>query len=386
VILGEKAQRLPSYLRLSGFALAGEPLPRTRLGKYRRFLLPSLYAQALAGGPTRTARASTPEDDALLQNPIAAAVWDILRQRFPGQTLDFDTSLALDLNLDSFGWMELAIVLHERAGIALSDQDLADIETIRDLLRLSIRRHAAAAAPSDEPSAALDIEQWFRPTSPTVTALGAVIYLINRLIMRGLFRLRVAGIDRLPPAGAFVIAPNHVSYLDSLAIAAALSWSQSRHTYWAADAQRFFPHRLGRVFCRAAHMFPVDAMHPGAALEGARRIVQAGNVLVWFPEGWRSPDGQLQHFLPGIGQLLLRSGALAVPTYIGGTFEALPRGRRLSRLRRLTVKFGLPSAAASLRTIGSGRTNEERVADGLRQQVAALAQPSCSKASCRGQR
>ena len=381
VILGEKAQRLPSYQRLSGFALVSEPLPRTRLGKYRRFLLPSLYAQALAGGPTRTARAPTPEDDALLQNPSAAAVWDILKQRFTGQTLDFDTSLALDLNLDSFGWMELAIVLHERAGIALSDQDLGEIATIRDLLRRAIQCHAVAASPADQPLGAPDIEQWLRPTGPMLTALGGVMYLINRLILRGLFRLRVAGIDRLSAAGACVIAPNHVSYLDSLAIAAALSWSQSRHTYWAADAQRFFPHRLGRVFCRAAHMFPVDAMHPGAALEGARRIVQAGNVLVWFPEGWRSPDGQLQHFLPGIGQLLLRSGAPAVPAYIGGTFEALPRGRRLPRLRRLTVKFGPALLAASLRAIGSGRTDEERIADGLRQQVAALPQPSCREAS-----
>ena len=122
-------------------------------------------------------------------------------------------------------------------------------------------------------------------------------------------------------------------------------------------------------------------MHPGAALETARRVVQAGNILVWFPEGWRSPDGQLQHFLSGIGQLLLRIGAPAVPAYIGGTFQALPRGRRLPRLRRLTVKFGPALLAASLRAIGTGRTDDERVADGLHQKVAALPQPSWREAS-----
>ena len=113
VILGERAQRLPSYQRLSGFALTSQPLPRTRLGKYRRFLLPQLYAQALAGGTARAPQPPTPEDKALLQNPVAASVWHILRQRFPDQPLDFDTVLSLDLNLDSFGWMELAITLHE---------------------------------------------------------------------------------------------------------------------------------------------------------------------------------------------------------------------------------------------------------------------------------
>ena len=98
--------------------------------------------------------------------------------------------------------MELAIVLHERAGIALSDQDLADIETIRDLLRLSIQRHAVAASSADQPSAAPDIEQWLRPTGPVLTALGAAMYLINRLILRGLFACVSRG-----PTGCQPLAP-----------------------------------------------------------------------------------------------------------------------------------------------------------------------------------
>jgi long-chain acyl-CoA synthetase len=50
VILGEKARDLPSWQRLSGFALTDQPMPRTRLGKYRRFLLPALYSEAVAHG------------------------------------------------------------------------------------------------------------------------------------------------------------------------------------------------------------------------------------------------------------------------------------------------------------------------------------------------
>jgi long-chain acyl-CoA synthetase len=188
--------------------------------------------------------------------------------------------------------------------------------------------------------------------------------------MRGLFRLRVSGIDRLPAAGPFVIAPNHVSYLDSLVVAAALNWSRLRHVYWAGDAQRLFPHPLLRVFCRAVHLFPVDAMHPSAALESANRVLTAGDILVWFPEGWRSPDGRLQHFLPGIGQLLLRSQAPAVPALIVGSFEALPRSRRVPRLRPVRVTFGDPAPVEALRAVGSGSTDEERVADALRRRLA----------------
>src|SRR5438046_1657188 len=116
VVLGEKALDLPSYQRLSGFALTDQPLPRTRLGKYRRFLLPDLYAKALAGGPQRAARMLDAADLALLQDPTAAAVWALLRERFPDRAIDLDVDPRLDLNLDSFGWMELGVALEARAG------------------------------------------------------------------------------------------------------------------------------------------------------------------------------------------------------------------------------------------------------------------------------
>jgi long-chain acyl-CoA synthetase len=373
VVLGEKAQQLPSHERLSGFALTDQSLPRTRLGKYRRFLLPTLYAQAVAGGGRRADRALTPEDAALLQDPTAEAVWTLLRQRYPNQALDLDLNLSLDLSLDSFGWMELTILLQDRLGIHLSDADLARIETIRDLLGLSIeRRMEVPAASRQQPAVALDIERWTTPTNILLTALGFVLYLVVRLVMRGFFRLHAVGVERLPATGPCAIAPNHVSYLDALAVAAALPWHRLRHLYWAGDALRLFSNPLSRLLSRAIHLFPVDSRHPGAALETAARVLSSGNTLVWFPEGWRSPDGRLQRFLPGIGQLLLHSSAPAVPTYIAGTFEALPRGRRIPRFHRITVSFGHPQPVGSLRANGIGQTDEERVADALRQCLVAL--------------
>ena len=377
VILAELAQPLPSYERLSGFALIDQPLPRTRLGKYRRFLLPSLYAQAVAGGKRRSAYAPTAEDTALLADPTAGAVWSLLRQRYPDQPLDLDLSLSLDLGLDSFAWMELTLLLQDRLGIHLSDTDIAAIATIRDLLRLSVERRTGEYPLLREESAlALDIEHWLGPTGGLLTALGFALYALNWLLMRVLFRLRLAGAERLPRAGAFVITPNHVSDLDGMAVAAALPWSQFRRLYWAGDVVRLFSNPLSRLFCRAMHLYPVDAAHPGAALEIAERVLKTGNVQVWFPEGWRSPDGRLQRFLPGIGRLVLRSGAPAVPTYIKGAFEALPRGRRIPKLRRITVTFGVPEQVASLRRSGMGGTDEERVANGLRQRLIALAAKS----------
>ena len=380
VILAEKAQGLPSWQRLSGFALTDQPLPRTRLGKYRRFLLPALYTEALAGGARRAAHTLAPQDAALLRDQTAEAVWAFLHERYPDQALDLDVDLALDLNLDSFGWMEISIAFEDRLHIHLSETDIAGIRTIRDLLRLAIeRRGGAYALPCEEPAMATDFERWLAPTGGLLTPLAMALYALNWLVMRALFQLRAMGVKELPAAGAFVITSNHVSDLDGLVIAAALPWSRFRRLYWAGDAVRMFSNPLNRVFCRAVHVFPVDAKFPGATLESARRVLQAGHVQVWFPEAWRSPDGRLQRFLPGIGQLLLGSGASAVPTYIAGAFDALPRGRRIPKLRRITVAFGSAEPVEVLRGGGTGRTDEERISTALRDRVAALGAAAVAK-------
>jgi long-chain acyl-CoA synthetase len=172
--------------------------------------------------------------------------------------------------------------------------------------------------------------------------------------------------------GSCVLAPNHVSDLDPLVIAAALPPARLRRLYWAGDIVRLFYSGASRLFCRVVHLFPVDEKHPSSAVDAAQRVLAAGNAQVWFPEGWRSPDGKLQRFLPGIGQLLLRSNAVVVPVYIGGAFEALPRGRRIPRLHPITVVFGAPTRAASLLAEWSDGSEEERIAAALRQHVRRL--------------
>jgi long-chain acyl-CoA synthetase len=373
VALAEWSQGLPEYQRLYGFALTDQPLPQTRLGKFRRFMLPELYRQALAGVPRREARPLAPEDQALLEHPAAHAVWMLLQERYPEQTLDLDMNLGLELNVDSFAWMELTITLQDRVAIQLSEVDIAAIDTIRDLLRCCAEK---AGEPVVETSAGRAMEDelsyWLAPTSALVELFGVFLYAINWVVVRVLFRLRVRGVENLPPSGAFVIAPNHASYLDPFVIAAAMPLALIRRAYWAGSVTLLFVTKLQRLFSRVGHVFPVDERRPDKAIAAAVQLLQAGHPVVWFAEGWRSPDGELQRFLPGIGEVLLRSGATAIPTYVRGAFAAWPRGRRLPRGSRIAVEFGQCERAASLRLTGEGHSEEERVAQALRERVLAL--------------
>jgi long-chain acyl-CoA synthetase len=370
VALAERSQGLLEYQRLYGFALIDQPLPRTRLGKYRRFMLPTLYQEALAGAPRREAQPLNAADQALLEDPTAKAVWKLLQERYPQQALDLNMNLSLELNVDSFAWMELTITLQDRFAIQLNEADITGIDTIRDLLHRCVDKAHSASEAMATPRAAEDqLSRWLAPTGLLLTLFGLLLYGINWCAMRVFFGLRVRDVENLPTSGAFVIAPNHSSYLDPFAIAAALPLSQARRVYWAGSITLLFVTKAQRLFSRAAHVFPVDERRPDKAIEAAVRVLESGHAAVWFPEGWRSPDGKLQRFFPGIGEVLRRTGAPAIPTCVRGTFEAWPRGRRFPRLGRIAVAFGRSDRSESLCLAGKGRSKDEQIAEALRQRV-----------------
>ena len=109
-----------------------------------------------------------------------------------------------------------------------------------------------------------------------------------------------------------------------------------------------------------------------SSLAMARAVLDQGNILVWFPEGRRTRTGDVLPFQPGIGALIEDKPIAVVPAYISGTFEAAPVGRRLARLTRVQVQFGVPKTAADLMTSGTGDTPAQRIASGLQQTVSKL--------------
>lgn len=371
VTLGERAATLPSFQRIAGFAVTREPLPRTRLGKYQRFLLPELYARAKSGMAPRGPAEFTSEDRALLAQSPAREIWEWLVARYPGKMLSLDLSPQLDLGIDSLEWVTMTLEIAERFGIDLTEQDAADAVTLRDLvIRASAR--AAAREPGPAPMGAGQDQGWLDPPGAFAQAAGEVLRLINKGLMRGIFRLRVEGLENVPAHGPFVIACNHLSDLDPLVVAAALDRARLRQVWWGADFGRLFGTRAGRGLARIAHIFPVDERMPATAIASGVAVLARGNALVWFPESWRSPDGELQAFLSGIGHLLSRVPVPVVPARISGTFEAMPRGRRMPRPVPLRIAFGPPLDPGEFASRGAGDTTPARIANALRDAVAAL--------------
>jgi long-chain acyl-CoA synthetase len=378
----ECSAKLPSYQRLCDYVIVSEPLDRTRLGKLRRHLLVERYRSAKAATSGVAQAGALPpqqmsaEDRALLENAAARAVWQWLVARHPDKCLTPDTSPQLDLGVDSMAWLNLTLAIGQLTGVELNEEAIARVQTVRDLLReVTTGQRASPADPLDEPEKKLTDEQkrWIQPLGPLALAWSALWFEFNRLVMRGVFRVRAVGVENLPASGAFVLAPNHASYLDPFAVAAALRPRVQRRTYWAGWTGVAFGNAFARFGSRLSQVVPIDPERGVvSSLAFCAAVLRQGRGLVLFPEGERSASGELLPFRQGVGILLHRIPVPVVPVFIHGSHDALPVGHALPRLRRITVVFGQPLDPRELERRGIGAEPHERIARALHERVASL--------------
>jgi long-chain acyl-CoA synthetase len=380
--VAERGRDLPAYKRPNDLAVSGEPLDRTQLGKIRRDRLESRFdarrAGRGAGGPIPAEEMSA-ADRALVEDPAAGTVWARLAARFGDVRLTPDSDLRTDLGIDSLAWLDLTLDIRDAAGVDLGEDDTARLETVRDLLQAvqgaEGRATESGAGVTEAPERFLteNERRWLRPLSGWETGLARGAYWINRALMRGLFRLRVEGLEDLPRDRQLVILPNHASYLDGFLIVGALPFDLLRRTVIAGSANLAFHTRAHRLAMRLARALPVRADRAAFSSLALPLVkLRAGDNLVWFPEGRRSPDGGLLPVRPGIGLLLEAHPAIVVPAFIDGAYQAMPIGQRLPRPRPITVRLGRPVPSRELAERGEGERPRERIADAVGRELAEL--------------
>lgn len=200
------------------------------------------------------------------------------------------------------------------------------------------------SAPSvDRPSAkpAIDETELLRSDlTPLIraTALGA------RTLARCVTRVRVEGdASAIPREGPVILAANHISNADPVIVGAWLTPRLGRRIHWLGKKEMFDWPIVGWM-ARNGGVVPVD--RAGADVEAfrlAQRVLEAGHVLMVFPEGTRSPTGELQVPKDGLAMLALRTDATIVPIGVSNTDKVWPKGRPIPRLGgHATMRIGEP--------------------------------------------
>ena len=181
-----------------------------------------------------------------------------------------------------------------------------------------------------------DLNGWWR--------FGVVVV---AFLARLVFRIRVAGAERVPATGPAIHASNHVSALDGLTLALTTAQNARRMTRFLVAAEFFDKATVGWAL-RLYRQIPLNRGKADAgALDEAVATIREGAVAGIFPEGKVNPDpdGGLQRGRRGIGRIALATEAPVVPVGIWGTQDRWPKSglhyRRPWR-RTIAVVYGEP--------------------------------------------
>jgi long-chain acyl-CoA synthetase len=265
-----------------------------------------------------------------------------------------ETSLELDLGLDSMQRIELLVSIEEELGGKVDEAQLGEIYTVRQLVDAVVASVAAAGGKRTE-SAGWSTVLEEESTDPEVLALTrprvvwTALWFVVAKFVYGLARilngLKVTGMEKLPDQGPFILSSNHQSYIDPAILGAILPWKHFRNLFSVGTSEIFGSGIMHWV----ARQLRVVVVDPDANLVPAMKAgaygLRHGKVLILYPEGERSVDGSPKRFKKGAAILATHLRVPIVPIAIEGFYDAWPRGKPFfQKITKFSMTVGEPIA------------------------------------------
>src|SRR5437868_11120497 len=168
-----------------------------------------------------------------------------------------------------------------------------------------------------------------------------------KMIMKTILSpMRVVGLEKIDTSKPHVYAVNHGSALDIPVLYVYLPF-QFRIVF----KKELLSYPIVGWHLKRSGQVCIDQQHPGgsvASIRSALKSLKGGMPLVIFPEGGRTPDGDIKPFLPGAFFLAIKAQVDIVPVALVGTYELLPMNTYHIKCRPLEMRVGAPIPTAGL--------------------------------------
>ena len=167
------------------------------------------------------------------------------------------------------------------------------------------------------------------------------------LIMKTIFSpVKVTGLDKIDTSKPHVYAANHASALDIPVLYVNLPFQ-----FRIAFKKELLAYPVVGWQLKRSGQICIDQQNPShsiSSIRAALKGIKAGLPLVIFPEGGRTPDGEIKPFLPGAFFLAIKAQVDIVPVALVGTYELLPMNTYHIKCRPLEMRVGEPISTTGL--------------------------------------
>lgn len=324
-------RKVPEYRRILNFVLSPKELPKTAMGKIKRYRLNELITE---GKDTAAARSKAPK---LEEYRILADY--LTRER--GRMITPESHLEIDAGLDSLELLELRVYIRKRFGLELGkDVFLHHPTLVRLAEHIHTLRENGAKPAVEEADGTLRPVEDFPIRRPNWLVKGLFLLMSPLLsILFGIRRFRKNTVRFNKPA---IIVSNHQSFLDPFILARTLPRRALMDTYFLAKS-RFFKSSMGRYFAERTNSILLDLHEPTESLfNRLMELLKQGKNIVIFPEGTRTFDGKMGSFKKTFAVLSKKLNLPVVPVAINGAYDSFPRTKIIPRPKRIDVRYFAP--------------------------------------------
>ncbi|OQY07857.1 MAG: long-chain fatty acid--CoA ligase [Fusobacteriia bacterium 4572_132] len=317
-----------NYKKIGDIRIIKEELPKTRVGKIRRFKLKELLTE------TKKERIDIEEPNTEEYQIIKEYLKDFMQKEvYP------DDHIELDLGMDSLDKVEFQNYIEQTFGFKINSEEMVNYSIIKDMVNLIEKKKLKIE------NKKTDWKELFNKSTDIELSQSALLLKLLRVVMKPItkfyFKLEVKGLENIPNE-ACLITPNHQSFLDAFLIVDSMNYDKIQKSYFLAKVKHF-QSDFRKKIAKNSNILVVDINKDvKVALQKSAKLFDYNKNLILFPEGARSRNGKMMNFKKAFAILSKEKNVPVVPVVIDGAYEAYPIGSKIPKSKKIKIEYLKP--------------------------------------------
>ena len=317
--------KAPNYKKILDIRIVQEEMPKTKIGKIRRFMIPEML--------------KAKENDNIVIEEPKFEEYTMLKEylvKVKKKPVTPFAHIELDLGMDSLDMVELLTYLESTFGIKASEELIIENSTV-EKLAVYIKENRGENKVEEVNwneylNKDIDVEL---PKSNIVTKIGkAILWIVFKLYIR----VKKEGTENIT-TDPVIYAGNHQSFLDAFLFNHVVPTNVLNNVYYLAKVKHFSKGYM-KTLGENSNVILVDInKNLGEVLQTLAMVLRSGKSVAIFPEGARTRDGKMLEFKKAFAILAKELNIPIVPFGIKGAFEAFPSNSKFPKSSNVEIRF-----------------------------------------------